>query len=87
VKLDPLTKGLITNGESFAPFQRPGALGAGLMTFGFGVFFEYDAFDAFRNGGGRSFLQALGAVLPLLVGALVLRNALRFKRKPPHPLT
>jgi hypothetical protein len=79
VKLDPLTKGLITNGESLTLLQRLGALVVGLMSFGLGIFWEYDAFNTFRNGGGGSLLAAWIAVVPLLVGALVLRNALRFK--------
>jgi hypothetical protein len=78
---DAFTKSMITKGESLTPFQRLGALVIGLMTFGLGIFWEYDAFDTFRNGGGGSLLAACMAVVPLLLGALVLRNACRFKMR------
>jgi hypothetical protein len=70
----------LKNGESMPPVQRIGYAIVSLAFIGAGLFLLNAGWEVMRSGDATYFLWFLGSLSFLSLGALGLRNVLRFKK-------
>ncbi len=76
-----VNQAFLKNGEALNPLQRIGIIMISLMVIGWAVYFGFDAADAFSDSSPRFPICAGMSLFGLTIGALAIRNALRFPRK------